>query len=89
MTPKERNDLRELMTTKHEGNVEAAVCDFLGLSAEYKSANGVPQGNVGAVFNIADELEKYAELDAAETAADRDPASGRTADENTGGESQA
>ncbi|MDI1240388.1 MAG: hypothetical protein PSX80_00530 [bacterium] len=86
MTPKERNDLRELTATKHEGSVEAAVCDFLGLLAEYKSANGVPQGNIGAVFNISDELQKYAEFDAA---AERDPTAGRSEDaKGTGGETQ-
>ena len=68
MTPKERNEIRELADKKHKGNLDAAVCDWLGLGSEYKSAKGVPNGNAAAVFNIKDELEKYEESDA-----ERDP----------------
>lgn len=67
MTPKERNDLRELAATKHKGNLEAAACEFIGVLDEFKAAKGVPNGNAGAVFNIVDELEKYADLDAEES----------------------
>jgi hypothetical protein len=69
MTPKERNEIRELADKKHKGNLDAAVCDWLGLGSEYKSAKGVPNGNAGAVFNIKDELEKYADVDAEESKA--------------------
>ena len=65
MTPKERNEIRELAAKKHKGNINAAVCDWLGVSAEYKaSGNKVPHGNAGAVYNIKDELERYEESDA-------------------------
>lgn len=66
MTPKERNEIRELAATKHNGDLDAAVCDWLGLSAEFEAAKGVPNGNVGAVYNIKDELEKYADSDTAD-----------------------
>lgn len=74
MTPKERNDLRELADKKHKGDLEAAACEFIGVGNEFKATGKVPNGNVGAVHNIVDELEKYAELDAA----DRDPVAGRS-----------
>lgn len=69
MTPKERNEIRDLAAGKHKGNVDAAVCDWLGLGAEFKAAKGVPEGNAGAVYNIKDELEKYEDLDAEESKA--------------------
>ena len=65
MTPKERNEIRELAAKKHKGNINAAVCEWLGVAAEYKaSGNKVPHGNAGAVYNIKDELERYEESDA-------------------------
>jgi hypothetical protein len=68
MTPKERNEIRELAAKKHRGDINAAVCEWLGVAAEYKaSGNKVPHGNAGAVFNIKDELEKYEEQDAEES----------------------
>ena len=67
MTPKERNEIRDLAAKKHKGNINAAVCEWLGVSAEYKaSGNKVPHGNAGAVFNIKDELERYEESDTEE-----------------------
>lgn len=64
MTPKERNEIRELADKKHKGNLEAAACEHIGVLDEFKAAKGVPNGNAGAVYNIVDELEKYAESDA-------------------------
>ena len=56
MTPKERNEIRELAAKKHKGNINAAICEWLGLSTEYKaSGNKVPHGNAGAVYNIKDD----------------------------------
>ena len=67
MTPKERNEIRDLAAKKHKGNINAAVCEWLGVSAGYKaSGSKVPHGNAGAVFNIKDELERYEEADAEE-----------------------
>ena len=67
MTPKERNEIRELAAKKHKGNLDAAVCDWLGVSAEYKAFGiKVPHGNAGAVFNIKDELARHEESDAEE-----------------------
>ena len=68
MTPKERNEIREL-AAKHKGNLEAAACEHIGVGDEYKTLKAVPNGNAGAVFNIVDELEKYAEIDAEESKA--------------------
>jgi hypothetical protein len=67
MTPKERKEVRELAAKKHKGNLDAAVCDWLGVSSQFRaSGNKVPHGNAGAVFNIKDELEKYEEVDTEE-----------------------
>jgi hypothetical protein len=68
MTPKERNEVRELAATKHKGNLEAAACDFLGLSKEFRAAgNKVPVGNDAAVGGIVDEVTQYEEIDAEST----------------------
>ena len=68
MTPKERIEIRELAAKKHKGNINAAVCEWLGVATEYKaSGNKVPHGNAGAVYNIKDELERYEESDAEES----------------------
>lgn len=70
MTPNERKEIRDLAKAKHKGNLDAAICDWLGLSVEFKAAgNEVPNGNAGAVFNIKDELEKLADSDAEHEAA--------------------
>jgi len=83
MTPQERNKIRELAAGKHKGNLDAAVCDWLGLSLEFKHNGGkVPNGNAGAVYNIKDELDKYAESDADEAKAAA-AAAGTSADGKT------
>ena len=67
MTPKERNEIRDIAAKKHKGNLDAAVCEWLGVAGEYKAlGNKVPDGNTGAVFNVKDELKKYEEADTEE-----------------------
>lgn len=87
MLAKERNTIRDLAAGKYKGNLDAAICDWLGLSLEFKHNGGkVPNGNAGAVYNIKDELEKYAEADAEDVKAAAAAAGGGNADTAGGGE---
>lgn len=57
MKKEEREEIRQNAATNHGGNLEAAACDFLDASAEYKTAKGVPVGMEASVGGIVWEIE--------------------------------
>lgn len=59
MTQKEIDDLKKAATSKHNGDVTAAACDFLGILADYKKQKKIPTGYEASVLSIVSEVETY------------------------------
>lgn len=78
MTRDERNKVRRSAADNHKGNLEAAACEFLDASAEFKKAKGIPPGFEAAVGGIVDELEKHEKDDAEAEAQAATPTNGKT-----------
>lgn len=56
MTPEQRNEIRNSATN---GNIEEAICKWLGFGELFAKLGGVPQEITAAVHAIRLELETY------------------------------